>query len=178
MHTEVHMRNSVTQGIFFLLILAAAISLIIGCKNSSPQYTAITENDVMIIMNEVQKATLAKDLDGVINHLAPFVVINVSMMGSTEPTFMPQQIQMTRDQYKEELKKVFSKLTLHEYKRENDKITISDDKRSAITETDVIEVMVIDGKETRTTTHERTVLEIIDGKLVVTHLDAVIVNRE
>jgi hypothetical protein len=171
------MRDSVVQGIFFLLVLAA-ITLISGCKNSSARYTALTENDVITIMNEVRKATLAKDLDGVINHLAPFVVINVSMMGPEDPSFIPQQIQMTRDQYKEELKKVFSKLTLHEYKRENDKITISDDKRSAITETDVIEVMVIGGKETRTTTHERAVLEIIDGKLLVTHLDAVIVKRE
>jgi hypothetical protein len=171
------MRDSVVQVMSFLLILAA-IALISGCKNLSPQYTAITENDVITIMNEVGKATLAKDLDGVINHLAPFVVINVSMMGPEDPTFIPQQIQMTRDQYKEELKKVFSKLTLHEYKRENDKITINDDKRSAITETDVIEVMVIEGKEARTTTHERAVLEIIDGKLLVTHLDAVIVKRE
>lgn len=171
------MRDSVVQVMSFILILAAT-ALISGCKNSSPQYTAITENDVITVMNEVEKATITKDLDGVINRLAPFVVINVTMMGPEDPTFMPQQIQMTRDQYKEELKKVFSKLTLHEYKRENDKITISDDKQSAITETDVIEVMVIDGKETRTTTHERAVLEIIDGKLVVTHLDAVIVKRE
>jgi hypothetical protein len=171
------MRDSVVQAMSFLLILAA-IALISGCKNSSPQYTAITENDVITVMNEVEKATITKDLDGVINRLAPFVVINVSMMGSTEPTLIPQQIQMTRDQYKEELKKVFSKLTLHEYRRENDNITISDDEQSAITETDVIEVMVIDGKETRTTTHEKAVLEIIDGKLVVTHLDAVIVKRE
>lgn len=171
------MRDSVVHVMSFLLILAAIV-LISGCKNSSPQYTAITENDVITIMNEVGKATLAKDLDGVINHLAPFVVINVSMMGSAEPTFIPQQIQMTRDQYKEELKKVFSKLTFHEYRRENDKITISDDKQSAITETDVIEVMLIDGKEMRTTTHERTVLEIIDGELMVTHLDAVIVKQE
>jgi hypothetical protein len=164
------------QRIFFLLILAA-IAGISGCKESSPHYTMITEKDVMAIMNEVERATLAKDLDGVIKHLAPFVVINVSMT-SPESTFVPQWVQLSRDQYKEELKKTFPKLTRHEYRRENDMITISDDKRSALAETDVIEVLGIDGKETRTTTHEKTVLEIIDGKLLVTQLDAVIVKRE
>ena len=171
------MGNSFVRKLLFLLMLSL-IALNIGCKNPSPQYTAITESDVLAVMNEVEKATLAKDLDGVINHLAPFVVINVSAVDSTEMTFIPQKIQMTRDQYKEELKKAFSKLTRHEYKRQNDKITISEDKRSAITETDVIEAMVMDGKEMTSTTHEKTVLEIIDGKLLVTHLDALIVKRE
>jgi len=73
------MRDSVVQAISFLLVLAA-IALISGCKNSSPQYTAITENDVVTIMDDVGKATLAKDPDGIINHLAPFVVINVSIL--------------------------------------------------------------------------------------------------
>ena len=168
--------HSVALGVAFFLILAY-VAFIGGCKKSTPRYTEITEHDVLAIMNDVERATLAKDLDGVIKHLAPFVVINVTMTPPDLP-FMPQRAQMSRDQYAEELKKVFAKLTLHEYKRENDKITINNDRRSALTETDVLELIVMDGKEIRTTTHETSVLEIIDGNILVTSIDAVIMKRE
>ncbi|MEW6418469.1 MAG: hypothetical protein AB1480_10155 [Nitrospirota bacterium] len=159
------------QAVFFLLLLAA-IAGISGCKESSLQYTTITKNDIMAMIDDVEKATRAKDSDGVIKYMAPFVIINVSM---ETPAGM-QRIQMSRDQYKELLQKVFSKASRHDYRHENDRITISDDGRSAIVETDIIEYIVMEGKETRTTTHEKTVIEIIDGKLLVTYLDAVVVN--
>jgi hypothetical protein len=167
--------HSLTLGAAFLLMLVCIAC--IGCKKSSPEYTEITENDVLAIMNEVEKATLAKDVDGVIRHLAPFVVINV-ILPPNDSTFLPQRAQMSRDQYATELKTVFANLTYHEYRRENDTIIISNDKRSARTETDVIEVITMYGKQIRTTTHEISVLEIIDGKILVTSIDAVITKKE
>jgi hypothetical protein len=143
-----------------------------GCKKSSTQYKTITENDVLAIIDEVRRATLDKDIDGVIKHLAPFVIINLSM----ETPFGIQMTQMSRDQYKEELQKVYSRATHHEYQCENVKISISDDSRSAIVETDVIERIVMEGQDVRTKTHEKTVIEIIGGKLLVTSLDAVVVR--
>jgi hypothetical protein len=170
------LKQFLKQGIFFLLIPASIICLC-GCEKSSPQYTAITENDVVTIMNEVERATLAKDLDGIMKYLAPFVVINVSME-SPESTFLTQKVQLSKDQYKEELKKTFSKLTRHEYRRENDIITVSNDKRRALVEMDIMEVIVIGGKEMKTTTHEKTVMEIINGTILVTQIDAMVVKRE
>jgi hypothetical protein len=148
----------------------AAIPVMIGCKESSPQYSSIAENDVVAIMNEVERAITAKDTERVIEHMAPFVVIDVTMNSADGP----QRVQMSRDQYREELNKVFSKLTHYEYRRENDRISISDDNRRALAESDIFESFVMNGKETRMTTHEKTVMEIIDGKLLVTHVDAVI----
>jgi hypothetical protein len=155
-----------------LLLVLAAIANISGCKESSQEYTTITESDVLAVMDEVERATLAKDINGVIKYLAPFVVINLSR----ETPFGMQRIQMSRDQYKEELQKVFSKASHHEYRCENIKTIISDDSRSAIVETDVIEHIVMDGKDIRTKTHEKTVVEVIDGKLLVTSLDAEVIN--
>ncbi len=166
------MQKSYLKQAVSLLLVLAAIAGISGCKESSLQYTTITVNDVMAMMDDVERATRAKDSDDVIKHMAPFVIINVSM----ETPFGVQRTQMSRDQYKELLQKVFSKASRHEYRHENDRITISDDSRSAIVETDIIEHIVMEGKETRTSTHEKTVIEIIDGKLLVTYLDAVVVN--
>jgi hypothetical protein len=162
-------RHFCRQGIFFLLILAAFVCLC-GCKASSPQHTTITENDVLAMISEVEKATLSKDLDGVIKHLAPFVVINVTM----DTPSGTQRIQLTRDQYKEALQKTFDRLVRHEYMHQNDKITIGNGGVTAIAETDVAEVLVIDGQERRTITHERAVLEIVDGEILVVQIDGVV----
>jgi hypothetical protein len=167
-----HMHKLYLKQTVCLIFVLTAIGHISGCKKSSPQYKTITENDVLEVIDEVRKATLAKDIDGVIKHLAPFVIINLSM----ETPVGMQMTQMSRDQYKEELQKVYSKVTHHEYQCENVKITINDDSRSAIVETDIIERLLMDGQDVRTKTHEKTVIEIIDGRLLVTSLDAVVVK--
>jgi hypothetical protein len=160
--------------LFQILAFIAGIS---GCKETSRQYSEITENDVLAMMDEVGKATLTKDLDGVIKHMAPFVVINITM-ASDNSTFMPQRVQISRDQYAEELRNFFAKRSYHDYRIENAEITISEHRRSAMTEADIFEVTVMDEKETRTTTHQKSVLEIIDGKILVTSIDAVIFTSE
>jgi len=160
--------------LFQILAFIAGIS---GCKESSRHYAEIAENDVMSMMNEVEKATLAKDLNGVIKHMAPFVVINITM-ASDNSTLMQQRVQISRDQYEDELRKFFAKRSYHDYRIENAAITISEHRRSAIAEADILETIVMDEKETRTTTHQKSVLEIIDGKILVTSIDAIIVSGE
>ncbi len=54
----------------------------------------------------------------------------------------------------------------------NEVVRISDDIQSAVVETDVIEVMELFGNRMKTSTHETVVMEIIDGDLLVTKMDA------
>ena len=60
----------------------------------------------------------------------------------------------------------------YEYSRENEYITIDDDMQSAVVETDVIESMDLLGTRIKTKTYERVVMEIIDGALLVTRMEA------
>jgi hypothetical protein len=161
----------------YLIILVAliiAIAAFTACKNSTPGLTIIGEEDIVRVMNEVETATREKDIEGVIRHMAPFVVITISM----DSPFSMEKVQMTRDQYKAELQKVFSRASRHEYRRENETIAIRKDGKNAVVETDVIELVVMDGLEHRTTTHEKAVMEISDGKIAVTALDAVVREEE
>jgi hypothetical protein len=159
--------------IIFFLILASVMGLS-SCRESSPQYTSIGESDVTEIMKEVETATLKKDIQGVIRHMSPAVLITLSM----ETSSGSRKKFMSREQYEEELKTLFSRASYHDYKHENDRITISDDRKSATIETDVIEVIVIEGQKIRTTTHEKAVMEIENGRLLVKRLDAVIEIHE
>ena len=120
-------------------------------------------------MDEVERATLDKDIDGVMKHLAPSVVINVIMY----TPLGPQKKQMSREQYKKETLNLWSQMTYYDYSCENDEIKkISDDGQVAVVETDVIETYEVQGKAINTKTHERITLQIVDGEILVTRIDA------
>ncbi|OGW36558.1 MAG: hypothetical protein A2Y97_03350 [Nitrospirae bacterium RBG_13_39_12] len=155
-----------------VLLLIITLAVISACTESSDTCTYITETDIKNIMNEVETATLNKDIDSVVKYMAPSVVIDITV----QTPFGPQRHRWSREQYKTETKKVLSMTSHYEYKCENEKITISDDRQSAVVETDVVEVMVIQGQRNETTTHEKTTLEIVDGKILVTKIEGNIRN--
>jgi hypothetical protein len=159
--------------IFLGIMVIVASVCVLSCKKSNPALTAITEKDVKAIIHDVEQATKNKDIDGVIRHLAPFVVITVSGTSPDIP-FSMNSIQLSRDQYKEELRKLFTKASRHDYRHENETITIREDGKAATVESDLIEYIVMGSKEIRSTTREKAVMEIIDGEIMVTVLDAVV----
>jgi ketosteroid isomerase-like protein len=149
------------------LLLMPVFFCMLACKDSS-KTSYITEDDIWHIMDEVEGATLDRDIDGIVRHLAPSVVIRVT----AETPFGPQRVKKTREQYKADTLKLWSIMSHHEYRRENEEIKISDDGQVAIVEGDIIERHVVQGQTMDTTTHERVTLEIIDGNILVTKIDA------
>jgi hypothetical protein len=149
------------------LLLLSVFFCMLSCKDSS-KTSYITEDDIWQIMDEVEVATLDRDIDGIVKHLAPFVVIRVT----AETPFGPQRVKRTREQYKADTLKLWSIMSHHEYRRENEEIKISDDGQVAVVEGDIIERHVVQGQTMDTKTHERVTFEIIDGHILVTKIDA------
>jgi ketosteroid isomerase-like protein len=147
-------------------MLCVGLSLAISsCKLSSK---VITEEDIKWMMRDVEDANKKKDVNRVINHMAPDIVINLTMKSA----FGMQNIRFTRDEYKAHIEEGWAKATLYEYHVTNKKLTISEDGRSAFTESDVTEVLEVQGKRAESSSHQKTFLEIVDGKILVTRLDA------
>jgi len=153
--------------IAFLAIMSVSIGMI-ACEESSTKYTYITEDDIWNIMDEVEDATLDKDIDGVMKHLSPSVVINVTVSSP----YGPQKVPMSREKYRKETLKGWSMTSQYEYRHENEEIKISDDGQIAVVEADIIESYVLQGKTINTTTHERVTLEVVDGEILVTRIAA------
>lgn len=150
----------------FLIIL---ITLLLGCATTkTKKYTIINEDDVLEIMNKVEVATLDKDIEGVMKYIHPYAKIRVTFVNKSEP----ETIWMSREQYKNSTVEGWSMTSRYEYSRENDQITISEDKQNAVVETDVIESYMYQGQSVNTRTHERITMAIIDGKILVTEIDA------
>jgi hypothetical protein len=159
------------KGPQFFIVSLAIISVffcMFACKDSSKTYTYITEDDIWHIMDEVEIATLDKDIDGIMKHLAPSVVIRVTV----ETPYGPQRVKRSREEYKQETLNMWLMISHHEYRRENEELKISDDGQVAVVETDIIERHVVHGQTVDTTTYERVTLEIIDGQILVTKIDA------
>lgn len=157
--------KEVSKYTILITIILVTICMV-ACKKTPPVY--ITEDDIYEIMDEVEVATLDKDIDGVIKYLAPSVIIRVT----TDTPFGPQTVRMTCEQYQNETLKGWAMTSHNEYRHENEEIKISDDGQIAVVETDVIERYVVQGQTINTTTHERVTLEIVDGEILVTRIDA------
>jgi len=152
--------------ISFLTILSVSIGMI-ACKKSSTTY--ITEDDIWNIIDEVEVATLNKDIEGVMKYLAPSVVINVILY----TPLGPEKTQKSREEYQEETLKGWSMTTDNEYRCENEEIIkMSDDGQTAVVEMDVIESYVMGGSTVHTSTHQRVTLQVVDGEILVTRIDA------
>jgi hypothetical protein len=148
---------------FFALCLNIA-----GCTDTSRTYSHITEQDILEIMDNVEEALLNKEIDEMIKYMSPSVEIIISR----DTPVGPRTERWTRDKYKAETETALSMVSNYEYRRENQVVKISDDMQSAVVETDVIESMDLLGNRIKTSTHERVVMEIIDGELLVTKMDA------
>lgn len=161
----IHMKKVSWFFIAFFAIMSISIGMS-ACKESSTTY--ITEDDIWNIMDDVEFATLDKDIDGVMKYLAPSVVIHVTVSSP----YGPQKVPMSREQYQGETLKGWSMTSDNEYRRENEEIKLSDDGQTAVVETDVIESYVLQGETIHTRTHERVTLQVVDGEILVTRIDA------
>ena len=159
------MRRQIIKYLIFIFALYLNIS---GCTDTSRTYSHITDQDIQEIMDNVETALLNNDIDEVISYMSPSVEINISR----DTPVGPRTERWTRDKYKAETETALSMVSNYEYRRENEVVRISDDMQSAVVETDVIEAMELFGNRIKTTTHERVVMEIVDGNLLVTKMDA------
>ena len=82
----------------FILICIVLLFATSSCKSSS---NVITEEDIKWMMRDVEDANIKKDVNRVINHMAPDVIINLTMKSA----FGMQNIRLTRDEYKDQLEK-------------------------------------------------------------------------
>jgi hypothetical protein len=153
--------------IITVIILLILSTWVISCTKSVSE---ISEEDVRKISNEIQTSAINKDIEGTMKFFAPNIIINVT----ADTPFGPQRMRLSPEEYEAETKRGWAVASEYEYRRENEKIMISEDRRSATAEMDVVESMVIEGRKFRSKTHETVTLEIVDGKILVTVLEAVV----
>lgn len=156
--------------IFHVLVIFVVIAGSNSCKKAPVALQVITEDDIREMIYDVEAANRNRDIEGIMRYLSPDVEITITL----DTLFGPQKMQWTRTKYKIETKNAWANASSYTYKRQNDHIAVSDDGQSAHVETDIFEVITIQGKTIKQKTRENIDIEIIGGRLLVTKLEAII----
>ncbi len=156
---------------FLILLMSFLVTVSFNaCKRTSISHKYITEDDIREMIYEVETANKNRDMKGVLRYMSPDIEIYINM----DTILGPQQMQWTLTRYKIETENAWSNASSYTYERQNDKITISDDGQSAHVETDIFEVITVQGKTVKQKAHEKIDIKIVNGELMVTKLEAFI----
>jgi hypothetical protein len=105
--------------------------------------------------------------------MARDVIINVTV----DTPFGPQRQRLTREEFREQTRKGWAMAGQYDYRREKEGISLAEDGLTATVRTDILEAMTIQGRRVRTTTRETATLALVDGRILVTALEAVVSRR-
>lgn len=155
--------------ILLILLLSLVVTVICNsCKRTSMFHEYITEDDIREMIYDVETANKNRDIEGVMQYLSPDIEIIITL----NTILGPQKMHWTLTKYRIETENIWSNASSYKYERENEKITINDDGQSAHVETEIFEVITIQGKTIKQEAYEKIDIEIIDGTLMVTKLEA------
>jgi ketosteroid isomerase-like protein len=123
----------------------------------------LTVSAVKAFISEMDDAAERRDMDTVFRHISELCVISATM------TFQGQvrTMRMNKTQYRQLMTRTPPDDS-YKSERTNDKISIEGDQ--AIATADLIETMIVDGKQVTKRTRERATIENIDGTLILTQL--------
>jgi ketosteroid isomerase-like protein len=123
----------------------------------------LTVGAVRAFISTMDDATERRDMDTVFRHIAELCVISATMTIQGQVRTM----RMNKTQYRQLMTRT-SPDDSYESERSNEKISIEGDQ--AFVTADVVETMVVDGKQVTVRTRERVTVENIDGTLMLTQI--------
>lgn len=148
-----------------MLRLIKVSCLLLGLVVFSNAFAAeLTEESVKELITSVELAANNKNVDGIASVLSDNVeiVLNLSFNGQT------QVINSNKEDYISLLKQGWSISTNYKYVNKSSDITIDGDK--AFVKAVVQEMMTIQGQDISAESKEESVVELIDGTLLVTKI--------
>jgi len=131
---------------------------------------AITESQVMNLMNIVDKASRQKNVAAMTAPLARDVKIKLTVINPS--TKEERVMSMTRDQYAFYSRQAFRVRFKYSLERRNTRVKIYEDGKTVMVTSDVYETVAVQQGTLRTVTSEVDILTLREGKLLFTSIDA------
>jgi hypothetical protein len=151
-----------------LSVMIIGVSLL-SSSCAAKRKEVITEQQVLALLDEIDKASNKMDVDQIYNCMAENIQIKLTVTG-LGPT---QKFTFTRDQYRDYAKKAFSAINNYSYTRKNTKVTITSDNKNALATDQVYETTQVGNRSLRTVTDETATFTVKDGKVIMTSLEGV-----
>lgn len=132
-------------------------------------HDAITESNVMAVINSIDKAARKGNVAGLVGPLANDV--KIKLIASTAKSDKEQVVYLTKEQYTVLTRRALRRRLAYTLERKNTRVKIYDDKKTAMVTSEIYETLTISQGTIRTVQSEVAILTLRNGKLVVTSID-------
>lgn len=134
--------------------------------NQINKISEIRESDVRNISKRMLKSSYNKDLSGMIAYLAPSYKVRLKTAQG--------ELNLSRAEYVALLNETWGAMRSYKANIENQKITVDPGKQKAIQEVTLVEnSTLVNGMALKVRTHQKSVYEVVDGKILITSTEAV-----
>jgi hypothetical protein len=155
---------------YFMLLSGLLLALpLLSPTAYSQSKEAITESEVLAIVNSDDRASRKGNVAAIVAPLARDVKIKVTI--STPASKREQVFTFTKEQYAYHTRRGMRERLAYQLVRKNTRVKIYDDGKTAIVTGDLYETLTVRQGTIRAMTSEVAMLGLRDGKIVVTSLE-------
>ena len=127
----------------------------------------LTREGIDLLLNALDEAVRRKDVDGVLRHMAHDATITIHLKHGPQE----QIALLTREEYRKTLAMSFAFPSANDFSRTNTSVSLASDERSAKVSFKSTETLRQANREFKTEGEETLVLNIHDGKPMITSLE-------
>jgi hypothetical protein len=129
------------------------------------KFSEIRKSDIRNISKKMVESSTNGDLNGMIAYLAPSYKIRMNTAQG--------ELSLTRAEYVTLLNQTWSAIRSYSVSIENQKVTVAPDKQKATHEVTMVEnSTLVNGAAFKVRTHQKSVYEIVDGKILITRTES------
>lgn len=153
------------QALSWMLI---ALSLLSSACSSQKGF--ITRQQVVALLDEMEKAAKNRDIEALISYISPKAQFKVTIEGFGP---QPQTMMLNRDQYREYSLQALNAIETYDFKRGDTVINIDPDGQTAFVADESYETVTMRGRVISTVIRGTSTLKLEDGKLVLVSSESV-----
>lgn len=151
-----------------LAVMMAGASLLSGAC-AAKRKDVLTEQQILAILDDVDKAANRRDVDGICAHMADDIRIKVMLIGFGDG----RDFTFNRQQYKDYTKQGFQEVKSYTYTRKKTKVTIEPGGIRATVRDQICETIIVGNQTVKTVTDGTGKFMLKDGKVVMTSLEGI-----
>lgn len=150
--------------------LFCCLLLVFSGSSFAQTQDAITESDVLALMNSVDKATRKKNLAGMIAPLASDVKIKMAV--SAPGSDKEEVVNLNKEQFTTLTRKTLRQRFTYTMERKNTRVKLYDDNKTAMVTSDLYETATMAQVKLRAVSAETAIVTLRDGKLVFISIES------
>jgi ketosteroid isomerase-like protein len=136
---------------------------------ATPKATTINETQIRQIIDAMQAASNSRNLDGIMQHLAPKVVIEMTI----ESPVAPQSFRLTKNEYRQYLQQGFGMTQNYSGKYSDLKVQVAPNGKSATATYLMTETIIVQNQiSLNSTSNSAMKFELIQGQILITSFQA------